>query len=67
MTFIPKKYTGLLQGIRISLVGKNLFMWGTDNPHVDPEQVTNGGNIQGFEGGANPPTRSYGLNVSLKF
>jgi len=63
---IPKNYTGPFQGIKISLVGKNIALWGTDNPHVDPEQVTNGGNLQGFEGGANPPIRSYGFNISLK-
>ncbi|GLR19977.1 SusC/RagA family TonB-linked outer membrane protein [Portibacter lacus] len=62
---MPSKYSGPFQGVRLSLVGKNLAMWGTDNPHVDPEQITNGGNIQGFEGGANPPTYSYGFNVSI--
>ncbi|MEN8250970.1 MAG: SusC/RagA family TonB-linked outer membrane protein, partial [Bacteroidota bacterium] len=63
---IPSKYRGPFQGINVSFVGKNLTMWGTDNPHVDPEQVTNGGNLQGLEGGANPPTKSYGFNVSFK-
>ncbi|MEN8249354.1 MAG: SusC/RagA family TonB-linked outer membrane protein [Bacteroidota bacterium] len=63
---LPVKYTGPFQGVRISLIGKNLALWGTDNPHIDPEQITNGGNVQGFEGGANPPTRSFGFNVSIK-
>ncbi|MCK5781915.1 MAG: SusC/RagA family TonB-linked outer membrane protein [Flavobacteriales bacterium] len=63
---IPKSYVGPFQGISVNLVGKNLAIWGTDNPHLDPEQVTNGGNVQGLEGGANPPTKSYGFNVSFK-
>ena len=63
---IPGRVTGPFQKITVSVVGKNIAMWGTDNPHIDPEQITNGGNIQGFEGGANPPTRSFGFNISFK-
>ena len=66
LTFaLPSKFIGPFQGAKLSLIGKNLAMWGTDNPHVDPEQVTNGGNIQGFEGGANPPTSSFGFNIAF--
>jgi len=50
-------------GIQISLVGRNLFMWGTKVPHIDPEQATNSGNIQGLEGGTNPSVRTYGFNL----
>jgi len=67
---LPKSITsklGPIKGATINLVGKNLAMWGTDNPHLDPEQITNGGNVQGIEGGGNPPTRTVGFNVSFKF
>jgi TonB-linked SusC/RagA family outer membrane protein len=52
----------------ISLVGRNL--WLKDNvPHVDPETMSfNGGTaIPGIEAMAIPSTRSYGINLSLKF
>jgi len=67
---LPKSITskfGPVKGVSLNLVGKNLAMWGTDNPHLDPEQITNGGNVQGIEGGANPPTRTIGFNISFKF
>jgi len=50
-------------GIQISIVGRNLLMWGTKVPHIDPEQATNSGNVQGLEGGANPSTKTYGFNL----
>lgn len=52
----------------ISLVGRNL--WLKDNvPHVDPETMSfNGGTaIPGIEAMAIPSTRSFGVNLSLKF
>lgn len=52
----------------ISLVGRNL--WLKDNvPHVDPETMSfNGGTaIPGVEAMAIPSTRSFGVNLSLKF
>lgn len=54
--------------INISLVGRNL--WLKDNvPHVDPETMsyTGGTALPGIENMAIPSTRSYGINVSLKF
>ena len=52
-------------GIQLSLVGRNLFMWGTKVPHIDPEHATNSGNVQGLEGGANPSVRTFGFNLRL--
>ncbi len=52
----------------ISLVGRNL--WLKDNvPHVDPETMSfNGGTaLPGIEAMAIPSSRSYGINLSLKF
>ncbi|MFZ4768981.1 MAG: SusC/RagA family TonB-linked outer membrane protein [Ferruginibacter sp.] len=54
--------------INVSFVGRNL--WLSDNvPHVDPENMSfNGGTaIPGVEAMAIPSTRSFGVNVSLKF
>jgi TonB-linked SusC/RagA family outer membrane protein len=52
----------------ISIVGRNL--WLKDNvPHVDPENMsyTGGTALPGIEFMAIPSTRSYGINLSLKF
>jgi hypothetical protein len=52
----------------ISLVGRNL--WLSDQvPHVDPETMSYAGGtaLPGIEYMAIPSTRSYGINLSLKF
>ncbi|TAG11232.1 MAG: SusC/RagA family TonB-linked outer membrane protein [Sphingobacteriia bacterium] len=54
--------------INISLVGRNL--WLKDNvPHVDPENMSfNGGTaLPGIEAMAIPSSKSFGVNLSLKF
>lgn len=57
-----------IQSINISLVGRNLGLW-TENPHFDPETISfNGGTIvPGVEDMALPSSRSYGLNLNVKF
>lgn len=56
-----------VQQLSLGITGRNLFMWGTDSKHFDPEHTTTSGNIQGIEGGGPPPTRAYGLKVNVKF
>jgi TonB-linked SusC/RagA family outer membrane protein len=66
---LPAQWSGPFESIRISAFGKNLAIWGADpeNPHVDPENTTSSGNIQGIEGGALPSLRQFGLNLNVKF
>ena len=65
---LPRKLIGDVADITLSAFGRNLLVWGLDNDNFDPEVATSGsGNIQGSEGGSLPSTRSYGLNVQLKF
>jgi len=65
---MPKDWFGGTTAVTVTAFGRNLFVWGLDNDNFDPEVATSGsGNIQGSEGGALPSTRSYGLNVQLKF
>ncbi|RXG22693.1 SusC/RagA family TonB-linked outer membrane protein [Leeuwenhoekiella aequorea] len=66
---LPKDWLGnAFSDVRLTAFGRNLFVWGLDNDNFDPEVATSGsGNIQGSEGGSLPSTRSYGLNVQLKF
>lgn len=66
---LPKSLIGgLLESVRISAFGRNLFAWNLDWKGMDPENVSYGsGNIQGLEGGSLPSTRQYGVNVNFKF
>ncbi|EON76738.1 TonB-dependent receptor [Lunatimonas lonarensis] len=56
------------QEAKLSLVGRNLFLW-TENPHFDPETMSMSGGtlIPGVEDMAFPSTRSIGFNLNLKF
>ncbi|MWB94430.1 SusC/RagA family TonB-linked outer membrane protein [Flavobacterium sp. GA093] len=65
---LPKKIIGPLSDIRFSLFARNLFTWGLDWDGMDPEMASYGsGNTQGLEGGSLPSTRTYGMNLELKF
>ncbi len=62
------QFVDAIKSLKVSIYARNLAVWGLDNTGIDPETVVGGsGNIQGLEGGIVPATRSYGLNVSLKF
>lgn len=56
-----------LEAASITVVGRNLFFIYKDAPNIDPETAFNTGNAQGLESLALPTTRSYSLNVNLKF
>lgn len=57
-----------IQGMDVSLVGKNLLLF-TDVPTIDPEtySIRNGQFVNGFESTQLPSLRSYGFSVNLKF
>ncbi|MDN3671858.1 SusC/RagA family TonB-linked outer membrane protein [Flavobacterium branchiarum] len=64
----PAKYTGPFSGVKLSAFGRNLFTWNLDWKGMDPETASYGsGNVQGLEGGSLPSTRTYGMNLELKF
>ena len=56
-----------LSGIRISLVGRNLFMLSSSTKGFNPEGTYSTGNAQGLEYGTMPQYRSYGFNLNLTF
>ncbi|WP_229214956.1 SusC/RagA family TonB-linked outer membrane protein [Dyadobacter bucti] len=66
---IPGKYLNKLpfKGASFSLVGRNLLVLMKKVPIIDPEATYNNGNAQGVEFAGTPPTRSYGVNLNLKF
>lgn len=54
-----------LSQLNIAFVGRNLLTW-TDFPNYDPENSTNATNAgQGFDMGAMPTTRTFGLNFTI--
>ncbi len=56
-----------LKGIDIGLFGRNLWIIHKNLPYADPEDLLSSGNIQGYQSGAYPTTRTIGVNVKLKF
>ncbi|MDC1106712.1 SusC/RagA family TonB-linked outer membrane protein [Prolixibacteraceae bacterium] len=65
---VPSRLTGPIKNLNVSLYGRNLAIWGLDNPSFDPESaVTSSGNVQGIEGGALPSTANYGVNLKFSF
>lgn len=63
--------TKVIKGVRISVQGRNLFMWmAKDNYYTDPEysDAGNDSNGIGLTGiGQTPPSRFYGATLSVKF
>lgn len=54
-------------GASLSLIGRNLWIIDKNMPYSDPEAGLSSGNIQGYQSGAYPSAREYGVNVKLKF
>lgn len=65
----PKSLLGKshIEGINISFVARNLVSLLSKVPNVDPESNYQNGNEQGLERGGVPVTRSFGLNLNVKF
>jgi len=56
-----------ISSVRVSLIGRNLFLLSNSVENVDPESGYNVSNSQGLEWFGLPVPRSLGLNVNLKF
>ncbi|GAA4317054.1 SusC/RagA family TonB-linked outer membrane protein [Pontixanthobacter gangjinensis] len=54
-------------GVKFTATGRNLWIIDKDLPYADPEDSFGAGNVQGFQIGAYPTVREYGLNVQLQF
>ncbi len=57
----------LFKGIEVSLIGRNLWIIHKNLPYSDPEENLSSGNVQGYQSGAYPTTRSIGANLKFKF
>lgn len=51
----------------IGLYGRNLWIIYKNAPHTDPEAGLSAGNIQGYQSGAYPMVREYGIKVGFNF
>ena len=63
----PKRFldNSFINSLRVSLVGRNLFILYSNTDGFDPEATFNSGNAQGIEALAIPSTRSMGININL--
>ncbi|MDR3272251.1 MAG: SusC/RagA family TonB-linked outer membrane protein [Flavobacteriaceae bacterium] len=56
-----------IKGMSFSLIGSNLWIIKKYIPDADPEAGLGAGNLQGFQSGVLPTTRTYSFNVKIKF
>ncbi len=56
-----------LEGVTMSLIGRNLWIIDKSLPYGDPESGLSSGNTQGYQSGSYPTTKDYGFNVKLQF
>jgi len=66
---LPTSFVNKLKyfkGIDISLVGRNLWIIDKNIPYADPEESISAGNLQGYQSGAYPTTRTFTLNARLR-
>ena len=65
---LPKKLISkIAKEIELSLIGRNLWLIYKNVPYADPEENLSSGNIQGYQSGSYPTTKTIGVNVKLKF
>jgi TonB-linked SusC/RagA family outer membrane protein len=57
----------VIKGVDLSLIGRNLWIIHKNLPYSDPEENLSSGNIQGYQSGSYPTTRSLAFNVRVKF
>ncbi len=56
-----------IENATLSFVGSNLWIIHKNLPHADPEAGLSSGNVQGFQSGVLPTTRTFGFNLKLNF
>ena len=57
-----------IKGLSITAMANNIWLIKKHIDNLDPEaQVSSSDNLQGIETHTLPTTRSYGLNLNLKF
>ena len=52
--------------LTLTATGKNLWIIDKSTPYADPEAGLSSGNIQGYQSGAYPSVREFGLNLKVQ-
>jgi TonB-linked SusC/RagA family outer membrane protein len=58
---------GPIKEVTFQLIGRNLWIIHKNLPYADPEEGITSGNLQGYQVGAYPTTRTISLNLKLRF
>jgi TonB-linked SusC/RagA family outer membrane protein len=66
-TFSKKVLNNAFQELYIGLSGSNLWIIDKKLPDADPEAGLSSGNLQGFQSGPLPTTKTYAFNLKVKF
>lgn len=66
-TFSKKVLNNTFQDLYIGLAGTNLWIIDKNLPDADPEAGLSSGNLQGFQSGVLPTTRTFAVNLKAKF
>ena len=56
-----------LSNLTLTAIGKNLWIIDKNTPFADPEAGLSSGNIQGYQSGAYPAVKEYGINLNIQF
>jgi hypothetical protein len=64
----PSQWFGKgIRGLAIGAYARNPWIIHKNLPHADPEEGISSGNVQGYQGGAYPSVRTFGVNLNAKF
>lgn len=66
-TFPAKLFNNKIQGLNLSFVTRNIWTLMKKTPNMDPESNYTNSGSQGLEMAVTPPSRTYGLNLNVKF
>ena len=66
-SMVSKIGGNVFKGIDLNLIGRNLWLIHKNTPYSDPEEGISSGNLQGYQSGAYPTTRTFTFNVKLRF
>lgn len=66
-TFPAKMFNNKIQGLNLSFVTRNVLTIMKKTPNMDPESNYTNSGSQGLEMAVTPPSRTYGLNLNVKF
>jgi hypothetical protein len=58
---------GVVEGLTLTAIGRNLWIIDKDVPYADPEAGLSSGNVQGNQSGVYPSTKDYGFSIKMQF